>query len=209
MTASPTLLARLDARRDKSGGPDACWPQTWGSRFLAYDATGKRSTTHRRCAWLLEHGSLPELHQHLEVSCGNCRCLNPKHIYQQTEAERFWSKVDKSAGERACWPWRGALRKKPGSNYGVFHFHKKSDGSAVATRYAWFLTTDEKLPPEVFLCHHCDNPACVNPAHLFKGSAKDNSDDMWRKGRGSCGPRHAAIMRAARARSLDSGSPDR
>jgi hypothetical protein len=203
---SPTLIARVDARRDTSGGPDACWPQVSGGRFMTYDGRRSVSTTVRRCVWLLEHGELPALCQHLEVSCGNAKCLNPKHIYYQTEEQRFWSHVDKSGGPRACWLWTAARVKR---GYGVFHLNKKSDGSVVATRQAWLYTNREALPAEVFLCHHCDNPPCVNPDHLFKGSAKDNNDDMWRKGRGSCGPKHSEIMKRARARSGPSGGVDR
>jgi hypothetical protein len=153
------------------------------------DPTKRDGTEIRRAVWFLEHGSFPEYYQHLEVSCGNALCLNPRHIYRQTEDQRFWSKVDKSAGALACWPWKGSRTKR---GYGVFHFNKKSDGTAVAHRHAWILSTRTGLPSEVFLCHHCDNPICVNPAHMFPGTPLDNNRDMIAKGR-------AAWQRAAAA----------
>ncbi len=194
MAKQRPLLERINERREVRG-PDECWPRTRGCKRITF-GPNKWATEIRRAVWFLEHGSFPDYYQHLEVSCGNCICLNPKHIYFQTEEQRFWSKVDKSGGDRACWLWTAARTRR---GYGVFHFNKKSDGSEVATRYAWHSVTGETLPTEIFLCHHCDNPPCVNPSHLFKGSAKDNNDDMWRKGRGSCGPKHAEIMRQARA----------
>lgn len=46
------------------------------------------------------------------------------------------------------------------------------------------------IPEGMYVCHHCDNPGCVSPEHLFLGSAKDNHDDSARKNRHSHGSGH-------------------
>ena len=96
------------------------------------------------------------------------------------DAERFWSKVDKS-GE--CWEWTAGLRGMCG--YGQFWVNKKTENSH---RYSYALhhpLTIDLLEGhrEICVCHRCDNPKCVNPAHLFLGSQGDNMRDRETKGR--------------------------
>jgi hypothetical protein len=100
---------------------------------------------------------------------------------------RFWSKVNKTPGHGPkgdCWEWKAG---KDPSGYGVFRF---PSCNIRAPRLAYFIR-HEKDPGEHEVCHTCDNPPCVNPDHLFKGTAKDNADDRTAKGRTLRGERHA------------------
>lgn len=96
--------------------------------------------------------------------------------------KRFWSHVAIGhPGE--CWPWTGSTNS---GGYGQF----RVDGMPVgAHRYAFFLAGGI-IHEKYFVCHRCDNPPCVNPAHLFLGTAQDNSDDCVRKGRKARGDGH-------------------
>ena len=103
-----------------------------------------------------------------------------------SEANRFWPKVDKSGGPDSCWPWMAA---KTQHGYGYFG-SVRPDGkwrSVNAHRIAWELAHGPIPTGEGFhgtcVLHRCDNPACVNPAHLFLGSNSDNVRDMFKKGR--------------------------
>lgn len=111
------------------------------------------------------------------------RC--PRHW---TLAQRLDHYTDKSGGPDACWPWAGARSK---AGYGVLKWEGKVQS---VHRLAW-KQQHGPIPPEICVCHHCDNPPCRNEAHLFDGTKDDNNADMDRKGRarrsqGPKGERH-------------------
>jgi hypothetical protein len=92
----------------------------------------------------------------------------------RTLPERFWSKVEKGP---SCWTWTGTVNRLGYGHILVGLGMKKS------THVALFLETGEWLPEGSMACHRCDNPSCVNPAHLFIGDALANNRDRQSKGR--------------------------
>ena len=105
-----------------------------------------------------------------------------------TLAERFWAKVDRR-GPDECWPWTGArtaagyglLRSGPAGHQRREHAHRLA------------LAFDGRpLGPGQVTRHTCDNPPCVNPAHLVPGTAADNSRDCVERGRSRNGFRQGA-----------------
>lgn len=90
-----------------------------------------------------------------------------------TPQERFWAKVEKTD---TCWLWQGNLNRQ---NYGQFWLHGKLE---KAHRASWEFEHG-KTPSGLQVCHHCDVPSCVNPAHLFLGTNQDNALDYVRKGK--------------------------
>lgn len=91
--------------------------------------------------------------------------------------ERFWSKVNKK-GPDECWLWTGSAQR----GYGQISDDYPSRKMFRAHRLAYKLYHGE-LPESQKVLHTCDNPPCVNPAHLFLGTAVDNVRDMVKKGR--------------------------
>ena len=120
-----------------------------------------------------------DLHRLLRARGGFMKSAWPG--YRGSEADRFWSKVQKSRG---CWEWIGSRTKK---NYGQFRKQKvpgRKKKNVQAHRWA-YANTIGPIPKGLFVCHHCDNPPCVNPKHLFLGTHRDNMLDMRKKGRGN------------------------
>lgn len=95
----------------------------------------------------------------------------------------FRYKVDDENNPDGCWPWAGA---RVPCGYGQLGL--RGHGAFLAHRIAYKLTNGED-PIGFIVAHRCDNPACVNPNHLFKATMKENTQDMIAKGRRNCGTR--------------------
>ena len=92
---------------------------------------------------------------------------------RKTLEERFWEKVDISGD---CWNWQGSTY---GGGYGTL----KVGGRAVGAHRVSYWLVHGHIPDELNVCHHCDNPLCVKPSHLFMGTQSDNMKDSFAKGR--------------------------
>lgn len=91
-----------------------------------------------------------------------------------TVEERLAHKVAKR--ESGCWEWQGATNK---DGYGVMMVEGKK---MLAHRLSYAMHSGS-LSPDALVCHHCDNPPCVNPRHLYAGTNQTNVDDRTSRGR--------------------------
>lgn len=95
----------------------------------------------------------------------------------ESDIERLRSFSSKEPDAQGCINWLG--EKKKDGRYGLLRVQGQK---VYAHRFALYLK-NKTLNPELFACHHCDNALCVNPSHLFEGTAKDNMQDAVKKKR--------------------------
>jgi hypothetical protein len=88
----------------------------------------------------------------------------------RTEAERFWSKVDKRG---RCWIWTASKDEK---GYGLFHRTRKNGKEIKIKAHKWAWEQENGSVPDDMVLDHiiCDNPSCVRPSHLALSSHAAN-----------------------------------
>lgn len=97
--------------------------------------------------------------------------------YKERWVQRVLANVKQDAN--GCWNWQGGVHTKGYAQTGyrgrTIRVHRKM----------YEITYGVTLPPEIFVCHSCDNRRCCNPLHLWTGTNNDNVQDMRRKRRGN------------------------
>ena len=117
--------------------------------------------------------SMNELLSQLNVEELYRKCIEEhKPKRSKDPIEIFLSKI-KRGEPHECWRWQGCLSA---GGYGQFR-------GLRAHRFAWELWYGRKIPEGYYACHHCDNPRCCNPEHIFIGTASDNLLDSKLKRR--------------------------
>jgi hypothetical protein len=101
-----------------------------------------------------------------------------------TKRDPFWSRVDRSGGDDACWPVIGV-----GNDYGRVLVGGRDGVRWMAHRWSWTLANGP-IPDGMVVMHRCDNPPCVNPGHLSLGTQLENIADRVSKGRSATGLRN-------------------
>lgn len=114
-------------------------------------------------------------------------------MVEQKYINRFWNRVDKISHPNGCWIWTGPVNKDGYGHTGgaLQKYLGTFRSNRVSAALAGMDINDKDKP---FVCHTCDNPACVNPMHMFMGSAGDNSNDRNKKNRTAKGERQGSSI---------------
>lgn len=92
-------------------------------------------------------------------------------MIEQSIAQKFWDMVVVGEDDE-CWEWQGGCTR---AGYGRFSSGRRKE--QYAHRFSWELSNGREIPKGQYVLHSCDNPPCVNPAHLRIGTPFDNVQD--------------------------------
>lgn len=101
--------------------------------------------------------------------------MSVKPLWWTDPDVRFWANVH-GGDPQDCWPWVGSKNRKGG--YGTL---SRGGKLMYAHRLSWEMHNGGPVPQGLCVCHSCDTPACVNPAHLWVGTHLDNAKDRIEK----------------------------
>lgn len=118
-------------------------------------------------------------------NCSNKMTRRGRIMGGITPEKRFFYYVDKGFDINGCWEWTGH------KNHGGYGRVRRGGKDLTAHRYSWMIHHGE-IPVGMLVCHSCDNPRCVNPAHLFLGSHRHNAQDrsIKKRNRNQSGSKH-------------------
>ncbi len=171
------------------GNIDTCWKWKAGrmGKYGNFWRDGKSNRAHK-IAFELSEGKLANK-ERIKQLCGDYLCCNPFHMMKEAEYDNrknFHGKY-KKASEDECWEWQAGKDK---NGYGKMQYfthidekRKKVHGRAHRIAYCLDKGINE-VPDEGYVLHHCDNPSCVNPKHLYLGDNTQNVNDRVNRQRG-------------------------
>ena len=112
-------------------------------------------------------------------------------VKQTQLRDRFWDRVDVRSDDE-CWEWQGA-RDKAGYGWTTV------DGKTMQTHRRALELVNGSIPRGKLALHHCDNPPCVNPNHLYAGSSRANARDRDKRNRNGRARLNRVSVRRIRA----------
>lgn len=98
-------------------------------------------------------------------------------------AAHFWSRVDRSGGSHACWPWLGYVTPQGYGQTRIFGTRKITEAHRYAFMLVYGWVPEGRGKRDLLIRHRCDNRVCCNPDHLQVGTHRDNTADCIARGR--------------------------